>query len=79
LLTDLLAALDAPDWHGTSSNALYDSIVGGDINGLEPPYAVTIFNTKHFDTNMQAFVAEVVEVFDAAERSRIPVMLRIWP
>jgi RNAse (barnase) inhibitor barstar len=41
---DLLSALDAPFWHGRNLNALYDSIVWGDINGVEPPYTVHIRN-----------------------------------
>jgi len=35
-------ALGAPDWHGTSVNALVDSIVYGDINAVDPPFTVRI-------------------------------------
>jgi len=41
---DLLRALDAPDWHGCSLKALYDSIVWGGINGVEPLYTIRIRN-----------------------------------
>ena len=41
---DLLEALGAPNWHGRNLNALYDSIVWGGINGIEPPYSVRIRN-----------------------------------
>ena len=41
---DMLSALDAPFWHGRNLNALYDSIVWGGINGVEPPYTVRIHN-----------------------------------
>jgi hypothetical protein len=38
----LLPAIGAPESHGTSVNALVDSIVWGGINAVEPPYAVRI-------------------------------------
>ena len=38
----LLAALEAPHWHGDNVNALIDSMVHGGINGVEPPYDVVI-------------------------------------
>jgi len=34
----VLAAVDAPSWHGRNYNALRDSFVGGSVNGIEPPY-----------------------------------------
>ncbi len=41
----LLLALGAPNWHGTSIDALVDSMVWGEINAVEPPYRIQIFNT----------------------------------
>jgi hypothetical protein len=41
----ILAALEAPHWHGRNVNALVDSMWGGSINGIEPPYKIWIINT----------------------------------
>lgn len=38
----LLAALQAPSWHGESLDAVIDSVVWGGINGLQPPYTIRI-------------------------------------
>ncbi len=38
----VLAGVDAPYWHGRNCNALRDSFVTGDINGIEPPYDFVI-------------------------------------
>ena len=43
---DILQAIGAPDWHGTSIDALLDSMVWGGINDLEPPYTVYVHNTS---------------------------------
>lgn len=42
----MLAALEAPNWHGRNVNALVDSMWGGSINGIEPPYTIWIVGTK---------------------------------
>ena len=56
---DLLNALEAPEWHGRNLNALYDSIIWGDINGVEPPYTVRIRNMS----NTREAPREELEVF----------------
>lgn len=38
----LFAALGAPAWHGTSINALIDSMIYGAINDIEPPFRVNV-------------------------------------
>jgi RNAse (barnase) inhibitor barstar len=38
----LLPALGAPDWHGRNLNAVIDSAIWGEINGVEPPYTIHI-------------------------------------
>lgn len=40
----VLAAIEAPAWHGRSPDALNDSMVFGGINGLMPPYDLVIRN-----------------------------------
>lgn len=35
-------AVGAPAWHGRNFNALRDSITGGQINQIEPPYMIEV-------------------------------------
>lgn len=41
-IESVLSGVRAPDWHGRNYNAVYDSFVVGNINGIEPPYDFTI-------------------------------------
>jgi RNAse (barnase) inhibitor barstar len=74
-----LPKLRAPDWHGQNLNALWDSIAGSGINGLEPPFAVRIFNTARFSPEMNAFMERVETIFRKAANAGVPVALYIWP
>jgi RNAse (barnase) inhibitor barstar len=40
--TVLLQALRAPAWHGHNMDALWDSLVGGDVIGAGPPLMIEI-------------------------------------
>jgi RNAse (barnase) inhibitor barstar len=40
----IFAALQSPEWHGRNFSALRDSIAGGDVNGIDPPYHLIILN-----------------------------------
>lgn len=51
----LLAALEAPDWHGNNYDALWDTITeaatfggreGGTINGVQPPFQIVVTNAE---------------------------------
>lgn len=42
----LLPAIGAPLWHGTSINALVDSMIYGSINEVTSPYVVVVLGTK---------------------------------
>jgi hypothetical protein len=42
LIEAVIAGVDGPFWHGRNYNALYDSMVVGSINGIEPPYDFVI-------------------------------------
>jgi RNAse (barnase) inhibitor barstar len=59
----LFAGLRAPDWHGRSYDALYDSIVVGNINGVEPPYRIVFrglaLTTPEVSEAVREFAADV--------------------
>jgi hypothetical protein len=55
----ILAKLDAPDWHGRNVNALLDSIVGGSINGVEPPYILRFQGLAERPHEVQVLVSDL--------------------
>lgn len=63
----LLTALEAPFWHGTSINALVDSMIWGGINYVEPPYRVQIINSDAIPGEMRD---EILETAGALARAR---------
>lgn len=48
----MFRAIGAPSWHGTSVNALIDSMLWGGVNALEPPYRVKVINTRHLPADV---------------------------
>jgi hypothetical protein len=61
-----LSVIGAPDWHGRNINAFVDSMVFGNINTLQPPYAVTIDAAQL----SEPIKAEVVLMADAIYEAR---------
>jgi RNAse (barnase) inhibitor barstar len=66
-----LPQVSAPDWHGRNLNALSDSIVTGDVNGLEPPYTIINKNIKTTVATLEDFQKAVFAIFtEAIEEKR---------
>ena len=63
----LLSQLGAPKWHGRNLDALDDSIFGGSINAVEPPFHVSIIGTDKLSPPMKEFLAKVRAVFSDGE------------
>jgi hypothetical protein len=42
----LKVAIGAPDWHGSNCVAFRDSMIGGRINKLIPPYVIKVVNAE---------------------------------
>ncbi len=68
LYNHLFEQLKSPPWHGRNLDALWDSISGGDINGVEPPYKVVIKNEDQIREALVEFAKGVKEVFVTASR-----------
>jgi RNAse (barnase) inhibitor barstar len=49
----LFDALGAPEWHGTSIDALLDSMIWGGINAVEPPYTVRVRGTSNLPNKIR--------------------------
>lgn len=56
-------------WHGRNLNALGDSIVTGDVNGIEPPYTIVNKNINSCSSNsLKEFQLKVFEIFNEAKQ-----------
>jgi RNAse (barnase) inhibitor barstar len=75
----LLPRLRAPAWHGHNLDALWDSIVSGDINGLNPPFAVCLYNTSNFSPELSGLIERVAKLFEDAQHADVPVFIWVWP
>jgi hypothetical protein len=58
----LKAAIGAPEWHGEIVGAFLDSIFGGGMNTLEPPYVIKVVNTA----DLAPEVKEMLRDFSSA-------------
>jgi hypothetical protein len=61
----VLAALEAPVWHGRNLDALADSLSGG-INGVEPPFTLHLTGTAALPPEVAAWLDRVAVVFAEA-------------
>ena len=58
----LKTAISAPEWHGDIVGAFLDSIFGGGMNAVKPPYVIKVVNT----TNLAPEVRKMVHDFSSA-------------
>jgi RNAse (barnase) inhibitor barstar len=56
----LLAGLGAPDWHGRNLNALYDSVVVGNINRVERPFCLRVHELNTENVKLMRGIDETV-------------------
>jgi hypothetical protein len=61
----LLPALGAPHWHGHNLDALNDSIFGGRINQVEPPFRIIVSGADRLAPPMREFLTRVGSIFAA--------------
>lgn len=66
----ILTGLHAPDWHGRNLDALWDSVAGGGINGLCPPYRLEIEGYGVLKKELRDLVDRIEAVFLEARRDR---------
>ena len=75
----LLAALEAPDWHGRSINALIDSMVWGNINAIEPPYRILIVATSNLPMAVKKELDDAVSAINNAQGREKDIEFLIEP
>ena len=59
-----LPQVKAPDWHGRNLDALNDSVVNGDINGINPPYKIINLNVSKTPEQVANFQRKVIGIFN---------------
>lgn len=74
-----LAAVGAPDWHGKNLDALWDSIVGGRINGRELPYRIVISGCNYMGVEAAQTVERFRALIEEAERRGYTVGISLNP
>jgi RNAse (barnase) inhibitor barstar len=84
----LLAALEAPDWHGRNFNALWDTLTEAAryedldtfINGVQPPFRIEMHNVAEAIPEVQKFLADIAELFaDARKEYAVDATITIEP
>lgn len=73
----ILGGVQAPDWHGRSLDALWDSITGGGINGRNLPYRIRILGTGIMMPAARAMLDRFCSMVQAANAQGFQVELVI--
>jgi barstar (barnase inhibitor) len=75
----LLSALGAPEWHGRSINALIDSMIGGDINKIEPPYIIRVRSTASLPKDLRDEIERVRQYLQKHRADQNAIRFEIDP
>jgi hypothetical protein len=75
----LLPALEAPDWHGRNINALIDSMVYGNINGIESPYRIWIAGTAALPADVKTELDQAVHYINKHQGTEQNIEFQIDP
>lgn len=67
----LVAALEAPHWHGRNINALIDSMIYGEINNIDPPYTIRFLNMDKARQPVREEIEAISTTFEEALQYRL--------
>jgi len=70
----LKAAIGAPDWHGEIAAAFLDSIFGGGMNALKPPYVIKVVNTAHLAAELKELIRDFSSAIEETRARRLARM-----
>jgi RNAse (barnase) inhibitor barstar len=73
----LLPQLRAPKWHGENLDALWDSIVAGDINELSPPYTISLTGRGPLPGALAVHLAQFLELIAEARAQGVDVSVSV--
>jgi hypothetical protein len=66
----LKAAIGAPEWHGDIVGAFLDSIFGGGMNALKPPYVIRVMNTGDLAPEIKELIYDFSSAIKEARARR---------
>lgn len=71
-VTALKAAIEAPEWHGSSADAFADTMVfHEEVNGLKSPYRILVTGLDRAAPEAQTAARQIAEVVNnAAKRDK---------
>jgi RNAse (barnase) inhibitor barstar len=69
----LLSSLEAPNWHGHNLDALWDSITGGDINRINPPFAIRVMGIDSLPENCKVLLNRIMDLISEAKAVGVDV------
>jgi hypothetical protein len=67
----LKAAIGAPEWHGDVVGAFLDSIFGGGMNALKPPYVIKVVNTTHLEPELMELIRDLSSAMEETRARRL--------
>ncbi|MDX3969847.1 MAG: hypothetical protein QHD01_25075 [Bradyrhizobium sp.] len=67
----LKAAIGAPEWHGDIAAAFLDSIFGGGINALKPPYVIRVMNTAQLAPELKKMIRDLSSAMEEVRVRRL--------
>lgn len=65
------SAIGAPEWHGDIVGAFLDSIFGGGMNALRPPYVIRIVNTADLAPELKKLIRDFSIAMEDARTRRL--------
>jgi RNAse (barnase) inhibitor barstar len=71
----LLVALGAPHWHGRNLDALNDSLRGGDLNAINPPFTIKVTHLEDANALARVTAWRIRHLFIELAQDGVPL---IW-
>ena len=67
----LKAAIGAPEWHGDIVGAFLDSIFGGGMNALKPPYVIKVVHTGRLGPELMDLIRDLSSAMEETRLRRL--------
>jgi RNAse (barnase) inhibitor barstar len=75
----LLPKLGVPNWHGHNLDALWDSLVAGQINSTKPPYFITVISADQIPDVLMIYLLRFKELVKEMQAERVDIQVEFVP
>lgn len=75
----LLPKLGAPNWHGHNLDALWDSLVAGQINSTKPPYSITFISADKIPEFLKVYPLRFEELIKEMQLEGVDIQIEFTP